>query len=133
VIEEQRPNYEDSLWLNAGDEFQGTLFYSYYGGEKIAETLNELEFDAMTLGNHEFDGGDAELGEFLVNLTFPIISANVHSQNENVNKTVKPYTIFEEHNLALIGVTAPETATLSNSDASTVFSNAIEVSAVIDE
>lgn len=133
VIEEQRPNYEDSLWLNAGDEFQGTLFYSYYGGEKIAETLNELEFDAMTLGNHEFDGGDAELGEFLVNLTFPIISANVHSQNKNVNKTVKPYTIFEEHNLALIGVTAPETATLSNSDASTVFSNAIEVSAVIDE
>lgn len=134
VIEEQRPNYEDSLWLNAGDEFQGTLFYSYYGGEKIAETLNELEFDAMTLGNHEFDGGDAELGEFLVNLTFPIISANVHSQNENVNKTVKPYTIFEEHNLALIGVTAPETATLSNSDASTVFSNAIEaVQGAIDE
>lgn len=133
VIEEQRPNYEDSLWLNAGDEFQGTLFYSYYGGEKIAETLNELEFDAMTLGNHEFDGGDAELGEFLVNLTFPIISANVHSQDENVNKTVKPYTIFEEHNLALIGVTAPETATLSNSDASTIFSDAVEVSAVIGE
>ena len=61
VIEEQRPNYEDSLWLNAGDEFQGTLFYSFYGGEKIAETLNQLEFDAMTLGNHEFDGGDAQL------------------------------------------------------------------------
>ena len=134
VIEEQRPNYEDSLWLNAGDEFQGTLFYSFYGGEKIAETLNQLEFDAMTLGNHEFDGGDAQLGEFLVNLTFPIISANVHSQDENVNKTVKPYTIFEEHGLALIGVTAEETGSLSNADVTTVFSNTVEaVQGAIDE
>ncbi|EFQ92816.1 hypothetical protein PTNB73_09054 [Pyrenophora teres f. teres] len=134
IIEEQRPNYEDSLWLNAGDEFQGTLFYSFYGGEKIAETLNELKFDAMTLGNHEFDGGDAELGEFLVNLTFPIVSANVHSQDPNVNKTVKKYTIFEEHDLALIGVTAEETASLSNSDPTTVFSNTVEaVQGAIDE
>jgi 2',3'-cyclic-nucleotide 2'-phosphodiesterase (5'-nucleotidase family) len=127
VIEEQRPNYEDSLFVNAGDEFQGTLFYSYYGGEKIAETLNQLNFSAMTLGNHEFDGGDAELGLFLNNLTFPIISANVHSQDENVNKSVKPYTIFEEHGLALIGVTAEETASISNSDPTTVFSNTVEV------
>jgi hypothetical protein len=48
-----------------GDEFQGTLFYSYYGGEKIAETLNQLNFDAMTIGNHEFDQGDAYLGQFV--------------------------------------------------------------------
>jgi len=134
VIEEQRPNYEDSLFLNAGDEFQGTLFYGYYGGEKIAETLNQLGFDAMTLGNHEFDGGDAALGEFLVNLTFPIVSANVHSEDENVNKTVKPYTIFEEHGLALIGVTAEETGSLSNADVTTVFSNTVEaVQGAIDE
>ncbi|KAF1828500.1 Metallo-dependent phosphatase [Decorospora gaudefroyi] len=134
LLEEQRPNYQDSLFLNAGDEFQGTLFYSYYGGEKIAETLNQLNFSAMTLGNHEFDGGDAKLGEFLVNLTFPIISANVHSQDENVKKTVKPYTIFEEYGLALIGVTAPETASISNSDATTVFSDTVEsVQGAIDE
>jgi 2',3'-cyclic-nucleotide 2'-phosphodiesterase (5'-nucleotidase family) len=117
--------------VNVGDEFQGTLFYSYYGGEKIAETLNQLNFSVMTLGNHEFDGGDAELGEFLNNLTFPIISANVHSQDENVNKTVKPYTIFEEHGLALIGVTAPETASISNSDPTTIFSDTVEVCANI--
>ena len=51
VIDKERPTKEDSLFLNAGDEFQGTLFYSFYGGEKIAETLNQLGFDAMTLGN----------------------------------------------------------------------------------
>ena len=51
MIERDRPTKEDSLFLNAGDEFQGTMFYTYYGGEKIAETINQLGFDAMTLGN----------------------------------------------------------------------------------
>lgn len=51
VIDKDRPTKEDSLFLNAGDEFQGTLFYTFYGGEKIAETLNQLGFDAMTVGN----------------------------------------------------------------------------------
>lgn len=51
VIDKERPTKEDSIFLNAGDEFQGTLFYAFYGGEKIAETLNQLGFDAMTLGN----------------------------------------------------------------------------------
>lgn len=51
VIDRDRPTKEDSLFLNAGDEFQGTLYYTYYGGEKIAETINQLGFDAMTLGN----------------------------------------------------------------------------------
>jgi 2',3'-cyclic-nucleotide 2'-phosphodiesterase (5'-nucleotidase family) len=152
VVEEQRPNYNNSLWLNVGDEFQGTLFFSFYGGEKIAETLNQMNFSAMTLGNHEvrmprfgryettnadirqFDGGDEELGQFVVNLTFPIISANVHSQNEKLNKTIKPYHIFEEHDLALIGVTTDETPSISNPDETTVFSDVIEaVQGAIDE
>ncbi|KAL6709853.1 hypothetical protein ACN47E_000638 [Coniothyrium glycines] len=134
VLEERRPNYNDSLWLNVGDEFQGTLFYSFYGGEKIAETLNELNFSAMTLGNHEFDAGDEKLGQFLENLTFPIISANINSQNEKVNRSVKPYHIFEEHGLALIGVTTDETPSISNPDETTTFSDVVEaVQGAIDE
>lgn len=50
VVNERRPVLNSSLFLNAGDEFQGTLFYTYYGGEKIAETINQLGFDGMTLG-----------------------------------------------------------------------------------
>lgn len=42
VLKETRPEHPDSLLLNAGDEFQGTLFYTFYGGEKIAETLNQV-------------------------------------------------------------------------------------------
>lgn len=114
TVDELRPQYEDSLWLNAGDEFQGTLFYTYYKGEKIAEVLNELEFDAMTLGNHEWDGGDEELGEFLLNLTFPVVSANVISEYEALNKTIKPYVIFDKQEIALIGATTPTTVSIAN-------------------
>ncbi|OAL44691.1 Metallo-dependent phosphatase [Pyrenochaeta sp. DS3sAY3a] len=134
VIEEQRPNYNDSLWLNVGDEFQGTLFYSFYGGEKIAETLNQLNFSAMTLGNHEFDGGDEELGQFLQNLTFPVISANVHSENEKIKSKLQPYQIFPEYGMAIIGVTTPETPSISNPDETTTFSDVLEaVQGAIDE
>lgn len=134
VIDDQRPQYNDSLWLNVGDEFQGTLFYSYYGGEKIAETVNQLGFDAMTIGNHEFDGGDDELGEFFQNLTFPIVSANIHSDHPVLNKTIKPYHICEDKGIAIIGVTTEDTPRISSPGDGTTFSNPIEaVQNAIDE
>ena len=49
VLKETRPSHLDSLLLNVGDEFQGTMFFTFYGGEKIAETLNHIGFDAMSI------------------------------------------------------------------------------------
>lgn len=125
VIDETRPLHNDSLFLNVGDEFQGTLFYSFYGGEKIAETLNQMGFDGMTLGNHEWDHGSPFLGDFLENLTFPIISANIVSDNEKLNKTIKPYHIYEEYQLAVIGATTDTTPSISSPGKGTVFSDPI--------
>ncbi|KAI1076656.1 Metallo-dependent phosphatase [Whalleya microplaca] len=134
VINNTRPEHPDSLLLNVGDEFQGTLFYTFYGGEKIADTLNQLGFDAMTLGNHEFDGGDDQLGNFIKNLTFPIVSANIVSDNEKLNATIKPYHIFEDYQLAVIGVTTDTVPSISNPDNGTLFTDAIAaVQASIDE
>ncbi|OTA86146.1 hypothetical protein M434DRAFT_82258 [Hypoxylon sp. CO27-5] len=134
VIDDTRPGHPDSIWLNMGDEFQGTMFYTFYGGEKIADTLNQLGFDAMTLGNHEFDGGDDQLGDFIKNLTFPVISANIISDNEKLNSTIKPYHIFEKYQLAVIGATTEETAGTSNPGEGTKFTDAIaSVQASIDE
>lgn len=100
-------------------------------GEKIAETLNQLNFSAMTLGNHEFDGGDEELGQFLQNLTFPVISANVHSENEKIKSKLQPYQIFPEYGMAIIGVTTPETPSISNPDDTTTFSDVLEVGTIL--
>ncbi|KAK4460450.1 Metallo-dependent phosphatase-like protein [Cladorrhinum samala] len=125
VLQETRPSHPDSLLLNVGDEFQGTMFFSYYGGEKIAETLNDIGFDAMTLGNHEFDRGDDHLGEFLNNLTFPIVSANIISTHPMLNKTIKPFHIFEQYELAVIGVTTETTPGISSPGEGTTFTDAV--------
>ncbi|KAI1171760.1 Metallo-dependent phosphatase [Nemania sp. FL0916] len=125
VLDETRPEHPDSLLLNVGDEFQGTLFYTFYGGEKIAETLNQIGFDAMTLGNHEWDAGDDKLGDFLKNLTFPIVSANVVSDNEKLNSTIKPYHIFPAHSLAIIGATTETVPSISNPGDGTTFTDVV--------
>ncbi|KAG5918563.1 hypothetical protein E4U61_001659 [Claviceps capensis] len=124
-VDELRTQKPDHLWLNAGDEFQGTLFYTFYGGEKIAETMNHLKFDAMTLGNHEWDGGDEKLGQFLRNLTFPVVSCNVKSTNKDLNETIKNYHIFEKHDLAVIGATTETTPNIANVGPGTTFSDPI--------
>ncbi|RDW66488.1 hypothetical protein BP6252_10123 [Coleophoma cylindrospora] len=125
IVDKTRPSHKNSLFLNVGDEFQGTLFYSYYGGEKIAETLNQLGFDGMTLGNHEFDGGDDKLGAFLQNLTFPIISANIVSDHPILNATIKPFHIYPEYQLAVIGVTTETTPSISSPGDGTLFTDVI--------
>ncbi|KAF5349541.1 hypothetical protein D9756_008780 [Leucocoprinus leucothites] len=125
ILEEQRPSKKNSLFLNAGDEFQGTLFYTIYKGEKIAETLNQLGFDAMTLGNHEFDDGDDLLSDFLANLTFPIISSNIHTQHPKLSQRLIPYKIFPHYKLALLAVTTETTAFISNPSNLTQFEDPV--------
>ncbi|KKF94688.1 Apyrase [Ceratocystis platani] len=120
VLDTARAEDEDALVFDAGDEFQGTLFYAHYKTAKISETLNRVGFDAMTLGNHEWDGGDVELGEFLTNLEFPVLSANIDSADPNINATVRPYVIFEKQQIAVIGVTTQDTDVLSSPD-NTIF------------
>lgn len=133
AVQESRPCHPDSLFLNAGDEFQGTMFFTYYGGEKIAATLNQMGIDGMTLGNHEWDKGDDYLGEFLENLTFPIISANVASSNDKLNRTIKPFHIYEQYQLAVIGVTTETTPSISKPGNGTTFADPVKsVQATID-
>ena len=67
----------ERLLLNAGDNFQGSLFYTTYKGKAEAEFLNQMKFDAMTVGNHEFDDGEDALVPFLDEVKFPVVSANV--------------------------------------------------------
>ncbi|CAH0038040.1 unnamed protein product [Clonostachys rhizophaga] len=125
-VNELQAAHPDSMWINAGDEFQGTMFYSYYGGEKIAEVLNDLEFDIMTLGNHEWDGGETKLGAFLSNLTFPIVSSNVKSENPALKPHIKNYQVWEDKNLAIIGATSADTPSISSVGNQTTFEDPIK-------
>lgn len=62
--------------LSAGDNFQGSLYYTYYKSKVVSDFLNQLGIDVAATGNHEFDDGPAEYGKYLDAVTFPIIGGN---------------------------------------------------------
>ena len=77
AIEERREAAENALVLDAGDWFQGTLFFVQYGGSVAAEMINTIGFDAVAVGNHEFDNGPDGLDDFVNALDLPLLSANI--------------------------------------------------------
>jgi 5'-nucleotidase/UDP-sugar diphosphatase len=82
---------QNVLLLNGGDNFQGSLFYATYKGAAEAEFLNQMKFDAMTVGNHEFDDGEEALAPFLDVIEFPVLSANVQANAQSkVGDRIKP-------------------------------------------
>ncbi|WP_018429331.1 5'-nucleotidase C-terminal domain-containing protein [Hoeflea sp. 108] len=98
AIADQRKKLEGQnvLLLNGGDNFQGSLFYTTYKGAVEAEFLNQMKFDAMTVGNHEFDDGEDALVPFLEKIQFPVLSANVHPNAQSkVGDRIKPSIVLE--------------------------------------
>jgi 5'-nucleotidase len=71
------PTYPNQVFLDAGDVFQGTLYFNLFNGLADLDFYNRLGYDAMTFGNHEFDKGDSTLANFIKDAKFPIVSANV--------------------------------------------------------
>lgn len=98
AIAQERKKLEGQnvLLLNAGDNFQGSLFYTTYKGAAEAEFLNQMKFDAMTVGNHEFDDGEDALAPFLDVIKFPVLSANVKaSAASKVGDRIKPSLVLD--------------------------------------
>ncbi|RDE09109.1 bifunctional metallophosphatase/5'-nucleotidase [Pelagibacterium lacus] len=84
AIEDKRAELDGQnvVLLDAGDQFQGSLFYTQYRSEIIAEFANDLGIELMAVGNHEFDDGPEELAKLLDAVNFPIISGNTNVENE---------------------------------------------------
>ncbi|WP_134726542.1 bifunctional metallophosphatase/5'-nucleotidase [Paracoccus luteus] len=72
--------------LDAGDQYQGSLFYTTYKGKEVAEFMSAIGFDAMAVGNHEFDDGPEGLVTLLDGVKFPVISGNLDLSRSNVLK-----------------------------------------------
>src|SRR5512135_3180564 len=77
VVKQIRAEAKNSLLLDAGDRFTGTLYHRQYQGQDSARLMNLLGYAAMTLGNHEFDNGDEVLAKFIAALKFPVVSTNI--------------------------------------------------------
>ncbi len=125
------------LTLDAGDASQGSLFYTTYGGQVEADMLERIGFDAMAVGNHEFDLGPEGLAVFLDTLSFPVISTNIDvSANNMLAGRVMPHTIVEvgDMRVGLVSALATDTPETSSSGPTVVFMDEIEtLSAAVAE
>ncbi|KAG0221871.1 Metallo-dependent phosphatase-like protein [Mortierella sp. GBAus27b] len=135
LVQQLRQGKQHSLLLDGGDEFQGTLFYTYYKGNVTAEVMNDIGYDLTTVGNHEWDDGPSVLGQFWSKLKMPVVCANIDfSKNPELGKLVKPYHIFEDIGVAVIGYITPTTADISSPGPTVSFTDPIvAVQKYIDE
>lgn len=122
-------NDENFLLLHAGDAFSGTLFFTLYKGQLNADFMNQMEFDAMTLGNHEFDLGNQQLAAFADAINFPLLSANIKTKgNDPLHGRYLPFTIkmVDEQPVAIVGLTTAYTEIISSPSDDTTFDDTIE-------
>jgi len=114
---ESKTNQEPLLLLDAGDIFQGTLYFNQYLGQADLDFYNALAYDASTIGNHEFDRGQQVLADFIAKAKFPIISANLDIAPESpLYGKIRPWQILDVkgEKIGVFGLTTPDTAILSS-------------------
>lgn len=119
AIAQERKKLEGQnvLLLNAGDSFQGSLFYITYKGTAEEEFLNQIKPDAVTLGNHEFDDGESALVPYLDKAQFPIVSANVVANDKSgAAGKIKPSIVLEVggQKIGIIGAVTNDTPELAS-------------------
>lgn len=101
LIESIRKENPNVLLLDAGDIFQGTPYFNYYGGELEFKLMSMMKYDASTIGNHDFDNGLDGLYAQMPHASFEFISSNYDFKNTIMNGLVKPYKIFNKDGIKI--------------------------------
>lgn len=99
LIETIRKENPNVLLLDAGDIFQGTPYFNYYGGELEFKLMSMMQYDAATIGNHDFDNGVEGLHAQMPHATFEFISSNYNFKNTVMDGFVKPFKIFDKNGI----------------------------------
>lgn len=94
LIERIRKENPNTLLLDAGDIFQGTPYFNFYGGELEFKLMSKMGYDAATIGNHDFDNGIDGLFAQLPHAEFPFVSANYNFENTVLQGKIKPFQTF---------------------------------------
>jgi len=96
VIQKVRQEEDNILLLDAGDIFQGTPYFNFYGGELELRLMKQMGYDASTLGNHEFDNGMKGILDQIPNAGFGFISSNYDFSQTILKNVFLPYKIFKK-------------------------------------
>ena len=107
IIKNIKENNKNVLLFDAGDFSAGTMYSNLSEGQAVVDFYNYLEFDAICIGNHEFDFGYEAFNKMVKNLNTNVLCANTYPLFENV----KPYVLLNKYGLkvAVIGLLTPET------------------------
>jgi len=101
LIESIRQENPNTLLLDAGDIFQGTPYFNYYGGEIEFKLMSMLKYDVATIGNHDFDNSIEGLYAQLPHADFDFVSANYDFSNTIMDTHVKPYKIINKNGIKI--------------------------------
>ena len=101
LIREIRSRQENVLLLDAGDIFQGTPYFNLFEGELEFKLMSQMQYDASTLGNHDFDNGLDGLQKQLPHASFPFIISNYDFSNTSLSNRFLPYKIFQKKDLTV--------------------------------
>ena len=101
LISEIRRQNPNTLLFDAGDIFQGTPYFNFYGGEIEFKLMSMLGYDAITIGNHDFDNGMDGLDKQLPNAKFDIISSNYNFKNTILESKVSDYKIYNKSGIKI--------------------------------
>lgn len=121
LIKDFKSQKENVLVLDAGDFGQGTLFFKYFDGIPDIKFMQEAGYDAVELGNHEFDKGLGILKKITDTSQLPVLCSNVKFlNNPKLQEKVKPYIIkdYNGFKVGIIGVVAEDLKTLVNNSES---------------
>jgi 5'-nucleotidase len=117
------------ILLDAGDQFQGSLMYTTYKGAAEAEFMEKIGYDAMALGNHEFDDGPEGLAAFLDKVSFPVLSGNLDLSRSNLlNGRVRDTVVLDigGEKIGLVSALATDTVDTSSPGPDVLFKDEIE-------
>ncbi len=129
AVEAARARNENTVLFDGGDQFQGTLFYTYYKGKLTAEMMNKLGYDGMTVGNHEFDDGPEVLAGFMDAVEFPVLMSNADvSMEPALAGKLQKSTVIERNGekLGLIGLTPQNTDELASPGDKVIFTDPVD-------
>lgn len=128
AIAEAKSRSNNFMLLDAGDWFQGSLFYSYYKGAAAAEMMNKIGYEAMAVGNHEFDDGPGVLADFARAVDFPLLMANADISAEPKLKGLIEKSIVIERGgekIGIIGLTPIDNDELASPGKNIVFTDPV--------
>lgn len=126
-----RKEHDDVLLFDCGDISQGTPYYNMFEGEVEVKLMNQMKYDAMTIGNHEFDFGLDNMARLFKMADFPVVCANYDLDATVLKDIVKPYVILERNGLkvGVFGLGAnPEGLIQANKCEGMIYKDPIEVS-----